>query len=120
MGRIMELKEWGTLAVESASASRTQDRDEWIDTSRYESCTVCVEAPQVTGGTLALEGGDNVGGVFDELLSLTAPARTTYVLLRRSDETNSPTRLPRYLRWAVTDGGSGAGEFCFRITCTFK
>ncbi len=120
MGRILEMKPWGTLALETASISKTQDQDEWIDTSRFESCTICIEATQVTGGTLKLEGSDSLGGVFESLQDLTSPARTTYVILRRSDEANSATRLPKYLRWTVTDGGSGTGEFCFRITCSFK
>ena len=116
----MVSKEFGTVSVETASITKTQDQDEWIDTSNYESCTVCIEATQVTGGSLFLEGGDSLGGLFDALATLTSPARTTYVQLRRSDETTSSTRLPKYLRWSVTDGGAGTGEFCFRITCSFK
>ena len=120
MGRVMELQPWLTVAAETASISKTQDKDDWIDTSNHEACTLCIEALQVVGGSLFLEGCDSQGGLFEVLSTIAAPARTTYVVLRRSDDTTSATRLPKYIRWTTTDGGGGTLEVCFRITCSFK
>jgi hypothetical protein len=92
-----------------------------IDTGRFESAVLCVEAPKVSGGQLEIEGCDTLGGFWEALDSVILSAsRETYVLLRRTDDTQASNRLPRYLRWKATDGGSGTLEICFRITCTFK
>jgi len=117
----MEMQPWGTVACETANQSRVLDMDKVIDTMRFESCVLCVEATKVSGGQLEIEGTDSLGGVWDALdVPISAAARETYILLRRTDDTEATSRLPRYLRWRAVDGGAGTLEVCFRITCTFR
>lgn len=121
MSEVMEMKSWGTTAIETASMARVQDRDLWIDTKRFSSGIFRVEAPLVSGGQIELEGCDSLGGVWDVLDSaISASTRETYILLRRTDDAGASDRMPRYIRWRAVDGGAGTFEACFRITATFK
>jgi hypothetical protein len=121
MGVVIELQPLTTVCIETANMEMVQDLDKVTDTKRFDSCTICVEAFKVSGGQLEIEGSDSLGGLFDVLDDpITAAARTTYIMVRRSDNVGSSTRLPRYIRWRAVDGGAGTLEICFRITCTFK
>jgi hypothetical protein len=40
MGKVMELQPWLTIAAETAGISKTQDKDDWIETSNHEARSV--------------------------------------------------------------------------------
>jgi hypothetical protein len=121
MTAVMEMQPWGTVACETANQARVLDMDKVIDTMRFESCILCIEVTKVANGQLEIEGTDSLGGVWDRLdLPITTAVRETYMMLRRTDDTEAASRMPRYLRWRVKDGGAGTLEVCFRITCTFR
>jgi hypothetical protein len=121
MTAVMEMQPWGTVTTQTASQVIVLDRDKVIDANRFESAILCIEVLKVAGGKLEIEGCDSLGGLWEVLDSeITSASREIYIVLRRTEDAQASNRLPRYLRWKATDGGSGTLEICFRITCTFK
>ena len=121
MGTTVELQPWLTLQAAAAQTGPTQDMDEWVDTSNYNSAILQVEAPQVSNCTVVIESCDEVGGSFTTHIAVTAAAPGATVLyLLASQPVGSNSRMNDFVRWRIDAHPSNAWETTFRLTMVLK
>ena len=120
MIRSLELQPWTVLRGEQDYYQIIQEVRDWVDASAHNIGTVTIEAPDMSGCELRLEGCDDQGGAFMDIKALTSSTTTPIVQnMIRAMPVGSPEHLYNHLRWFIKPTAAN-WNVTFRVTAVLK